>query len=213
MSSRPAPRGALIVLEGLDRSGKSTQCSLLASSLSSSGTPSELWRFPDRGTAIGQMIDAYLASRGPDLSDAAVHLLFSANRWEKAAALEAKLAEGTTLVVDRYAFSGVAFTAAKKVPGLGLEWCKAPDAGLPAPDAVMLLAVTPEVAAARGGYGAERYERKEIQEEVARQVIPGERVGCGYGRVCRGIRSIERQIESGSLTPHPFPLLPPHLLS
>ena len=36
----------------------------------------------------------------------------------------AALLQGRTLVVDRYAYSGAAFTAAKKVPGLDLEWCK-----------------------------------------------------------------------------------------
>lgn len=36
-----------------------------------------------------------------------------------------KLQQGTTLVVDRYSFSGAVFTAAKKTPGLDLEWCKA----------------------------------------------------------------------------------------
>ena len=34
------------------------------------------------------------------------------------------LRQGTTLVVDRFAFSGAAFTAAKGVPGLNLDWCK-----------------------------------------------------------------------------------------
>jgi thymidylate kinase len=43
--------------------------------------------------------------------------LFSGSR----SLMEAKLREGTTLVVDRYSFSGVAFSAAK---GLDLNWCK-----------------------------------------------------------------------------------------
>ena len=34
--------------------------------------------------------------------------------------MEAKLRAGVTLVVDRYSYSGVAFTAAKKSPGHGL---------------------------------------------------------------------------------------------
>ncbi len=34
------------------------------------------------------------------------------------------LKRGTTLVVDRFALSGAAFTAAKGVPGLNLDWCK-----------------------------------------------------------------------------------------
>ena len=35
-----------------------------------------------------------------------------------------KLYSGTTLIVDRYAFSGAVFTAAKKAPGLDLDWAK-----------------------------------------------------------------------------------------
>lgn len=110
-TTRTMGRGAFIVFEGVDRSGKSTQSLRLVQTLQASGVrPShikraahdlkiqkppltlvqrvcvqanaELWRFPDRSTATGQMIDAYLQSKS-DLDDAAVHLLFSANRWEK----------------------------------------------------------------------------------------------------------------------------------
>lgn len=74
-----------------------------------------------------------------------------------------KLAAGTTVVADRYAYSGVAFTAAKGAPGLDRAWCQAPDAGLPAPDAVFFLDLSAEAAEARGGYGEERYEKAEFQ--------------------------------------------------
>jgi dTMP kinase len=40
------------------------------------------------------------------------------------ALMEATLKAGTTLVVDRYSYSGVAFTAAK---GLDFQWCKVRD--------------------------------------------------------------------------------------
>jgi dTMP kinase len=79
-------RGALIVLEGLDRSGKSSQCARLLSYLEGQGCRAEGWRFPDRGTSVGQMISAYLANES-QLDDRTVHLLFSANRWEKRYAL------------------------------------------------------------------------------------------------------------------------------
>ena len=81
-SAGPQPRGAFIVFEGADRAGKSTQCQMLVDHLTASGVAAELWRFPDRTTAIGKMINAYLTSQA-DIDDAAVHLLFSANRWEK----------------------------------------------------------------------------------------------------------------------------------
>ena len=34
------------------------------------------------------------------------------------------LAGGTTLVLDRYSYSGVAYTAAKGVPHLSIDYCK-----------------------------------------------------------------------------------------
>lgn len=34
------------------------------------------------------------------------------------------LQQGTTLVVDRYSYSGIVFTSSKKLPGLDLNWCK-----------------------------------------------------------------------------------------
>ena len=73
------------------------------------------------------------------------------HRWEKEKQIQKRLAEGTNIIIDRfslfyfvdneiltltfdslptrYAFSGVAFSAAK--PGLSLSWCKQPDVGLP----------------------------------------------------------------------------------
>jgi dTMP kinase len=54
----------------------------------------------------------------------------------------------------RYAYSGVAFSGAK--PGLSVEWCTAPDVGLPAPDAVIYLARAVEGAMLRGQFGQER---------------------------------------------------------
>ncbi|GFQ04557.1 thymidylate kinase [Phtheirospermum japonicum] len=156
-------RGALVVLEGLDRCGKTSQCGRLHSYLEESGHAVELWRFPDRNTGVGQMISSYLANQ-TNLDDRAIHLLFSANRWEKRSLMESKLRSGTTLIVDRYSFSGVAFSSAK---GLDVDWCKAPEAGLLAPDVVVYLDISPEKAAERGGYGGERYEKLEFQKTVA----------------------------------------------
>ena len=66
-------------------------------------------------------------------------------------------------MVDRYSYSGAAFTAAK---GLSLDWCLQCEVGLPAPDCVVFLAISPADAAARGGFGEERYETREMQTRV-----------------------------------------------
>ncbi|KAL5864440.1 hypothetical protein ACOSQ3_001954 [Xanthoceras sorbifolium] len=156
-------RGALVVLEGLDRCGKTSQSSRLVSYLEGLGHSVELWRFPDRTTSVGQMISSYLSNQS-ELDDRTIHLLFSANRWEKRSMMETKLKSGVTLILDRYSYSGVAFSSAK---GVDVEWCKAPEIGLLAPDLVLYLDMPPEKAAERGGYGDERYERLEFQRKVA----------------------------------------------
>jgi dTMP kinase len=196
----PPPRGAFIVFEGADRAGKSTQVARLAAQLTAAGVRAEAWRFPERSTAVGGMIDAYLKSAA-ELDDAAVHLLFSANRWERRAALLAALGSGTTLIVDRYAYSGVAFTAAKRAPGLGRAWCAASDVGLPAPDAVFFLDLAPEEAARRGGFGEERYETTAMQAAVAEEFAALRAGGGGAWRVFdagQGVEALAAEIAAAA---------------
>ena len=92
-------RGKLVVFEGLDKAGKSTQCSRLVENLRYNGYEVRHIRFPgkfdcriqclacsyhlDRTTIIGKMIDAYLKGEESQ-EDHVIHLLFSANRWELA---------------------------------------------------------------------------------------------------------------------------------
>ena len=158
-------RGALIIFEGLDRIGKTTQSKLLHDYLSGEGALlCERLAFPDRSTQIGALIDAYL-QRKVDFNDQTIHLLFSANRWERIDAMRTKLLQGCTLIVDRYAYSGVAFSQAK---GLDHRWCQSCDVGLLKPDLVLYfhrdkesdgLALT----------GDERYETKPFQDKVEAQ--------------------------------------------
>ncbi|PTB69289.1 hypothetical protein BBK36DRAFT_1110900 [Trichoderma citrinoviride] len=158
-------RGAFIVLEGLDRSGKTTQVKLLEQRFVEEGRPVKVMRFPDRTTPIGQMIDGYLKNH-VDLNDHAIHLLFSANRWEAANQIRAYLDAGITVVSDRFYHSGIVYSAAKKNPHLPLAWARAPDTGLPRPDVVLFLDLDEEAARARGGWGSEKYEKEELQRTV-----------------------------------------------
>ncbi|KAK7090498.1 hypothetical protein V1264_010286 [Littorina saxatilis] len=162
--STSANRGAFIVFEGCDKSGKSTQCSLLVERLNRDGISAQLLKFPDRTTTIGKMIDSYL-QQSCQLEDHSIHLLFAANRWEAMPKMNELLNSGVTLVVDRYSFSGVAFSSAK--PELSMEWCREPERGLLRPDRVFYLTVGAEVASQRGDFGAERYEKKDFQAKVA----------------------------------------------
>ncbi|KFB46921.1 AGAP005260-PA-like protein [Anopheles sinensis] len=162
MSEQQHKRGVFIVFEGCDRAGKTTQCKQLVNKLNDAGHSAQFMNFPDRTTQCGQLINGYL-TRKDDFTDEGIHLMFTLNRWEKMKEMEKLLRSGVHLIVDRYSFSGVAFSAAK---GLDMEWCKAPEAGLLKPDLVVLLTLSPEAIAKRGGFGDERYEVAEFQKRV-----------------------------------------------
>ena len=156
-------RGSLIVFEGIDRCGKTTQCKILVDKLRTLDQPCKFIQFPNRKTDIGKIIDSYL-KKEIELDDHAVHLLFSANRWELHSEIIQALKDGICVIVDRYSFSGVCFTGAKN--GFDLDWCMSPEKGLPAPDIVFFLNLPIQDSIKRSGYGEERYENKEFQTLV-----------------------------------------------
>lgn len=169
-------RGLFVVFEGLDRSGKSTHSRLLAEHLEGEA-PVRWMCFPDRSTPIGSLLDLYLRKQA-SLSFSAVHLLFSANRWEQAASIAEDLSSGTHVICDRYAFSGAAYSVAN---GLDLGFCKASDRGLPTPDLVCFMRVGAEEAARREDYGLTLYEYPEMQAKVAKAFdLPGLRAGVAW---------------------------------
>jgi dTMP kinase len=111
------------------------------------------------------MINSYLTGTAQQ-EDHAIHLLFSANRWEAIGSILSDLDKGITVIVDRYSFSGAVYSAAKDNPNLSLHWAWAPEIGLPRPDVALFLHISPEDAARRGGFGAERYETTKMQSRV-----------------------------------------------
>lgn len=162
-------RGRLILIEGLDRSGKSSQAKILEERL----RKSKLVKFPERSTKVGAIINEYLTRSDFQLSDQTAHLLFSANRWELSSQILEWLHEGFFVVLDRYIYSGVAYSLAKLRAGLStspemcdVNWLFGPDRGLPEPDATIFLTLPIEVLCERKGWGEERYEDKVFQQMV-----------------------------------------------
>lgn len=156
-----AKRGRLILIEGLDRTGKTTQCSLLSKDLNF-----EYYKFPNRETPIGRIINEYL-TKNMQLSDQSIHLLFSSNRWELQETIRAKLDAGVDCILDRYVYSGLAYSAAKEVPNMDLKWCLQPDTGLLKPDLTIFL--TNDSYNDNKGFGEEIYETTTFQNNVKRK--------------------------------------------
>lgn len=116
------------------------------------GRKAKYINFPDRTTECGTLINSYLTNK-QEFNGETIHLLFTINRWEAMKNMEKLLKDGITLIVDRYSYSGVAFSTAK---GLDFEWCKAPERGLLKPDLVFLLNLPSAALANRCGFGEER---------------------------------------------------------
>lgn len=101
-------RGLLIVFEGCDKTGKSTQCKLLFEELKQKNIEVRMISFPNRTTQTGKIIDQYLKGN-IYLSDEDIHILFSKNRWEIIDTIKTNILNGITIIIDRYSYSGIAF--------------------------------------------------------------------------------------------------------
>lgn len=112
-------RGLLIVLEGIDQSGKTTAAKLLKNKLEKSNFKTIIQSFPDKSILSGQIINSYLQGNSK-LSSQELHLLYSLNRQEKKEEMENKLREGYNIICDRYTHSGIAYSLAN---GLDYNYC------------------------------------------------------------------------------------------
>ena len=107
----------LVVLEGLDGAGKSTQVKKLRTYLESLYGSLEYVHFPRYDAPVyGDLISRFL--RGDFGSNEAVHpqlvaLLFAEDRHGAAPSMKETLARGEVMLLDRYVFSNIAYQCAK----------------------------------------------------------------------------------------------------
>jgi len=105
-------RGLLIVLEGIDGSGKTTQARSLLGRLRRRGWPAAFFREPSRGR-WGREIRRLAARDGSLTPEGELDLFLKDRRENVARNLEPALARGRTVVLDRYYFSTIAYQGAK----------------------------------------------------------------------------------------------------
>lgn len=143
--SKSSDRGKVIVLEGTDKAGKTTQSRMLLEALKLSGKVCVVLDFPDYTTPIGMEIRAFLDGRR-DYPAEAKHLLFSANRWEKKKEIESMVENGTIVIMNRYWQSNLVYGVSN---GMDEGWLLRLDRGLPKEDIVIALLVNPGTSSKR----------------------------------------------------------------
>lgn len=101
--------GKLIIIEGIDGSGKTTQTKLLVERLKKQGRVVKSIHFPQHGQDVfGNLVDAYLQGQfgpAPKLDYRLASTLYALDRFEAKAKIERWLQSGYWVVLDRYAES------------------------------------------------------------------------------------------------------------
>src|SRR3954465_4838066 len=160
----------LIVLEGLDGAGPTTQARRLVDPLRATGRPAHLTREPSDGP-IGRLIREMLtgdhAIPGQRIAQATFGLMFAADRLDHIQReVDPALAAGTIVVSDRWYHSSLAYQGSEEER----TWIAVLNRAARGPDLTFFLEVPAEVAAARrdaAGRPAELYDDARVQRRVA----------------------------------------------
>lgn len=209
---------SLIVLEGLDGSGKTTQTALLEKALGQNGKVRRV-SFPDYDSPSSALVKMYLAgefgSRPEDVNAYAAGVFYAVDRiasykrnWQK------DYLDGVTILTDRYATSNLVYQMTKLPENQweayiqwieDLEYTKL---GLPRPDLVIFLDMPVEISQQ---LLMKRYQgdgsKKDIHErdldflracgECARfaaRTLDWKVIPCGANGKALGLEEIHRQV-------------------
>ena len=162
----------LIVLEGIDGCGKTTQAELLVATLAESGKNARRVREPG-GTVLGERLRSLLLDPATTACPTAELFTYLAARAQLVdEILRPALARGEWLVLDRFWYSTVAYQGY----GLGLDptavtaACRLAVGGLK-PDAALWLDVPVAVAAARRAAGRTAVDRIEARGDAYQEKV------------------------------------------
>jgi dTMP kinase len=146
------PKGKIIVFEGIDKAGKTTQAKLLEKKL---GSKCARIDFPDYSTPVGKEIKQFLDGKR-NYPDEVKMMLLSANRWEKKGEIEKMVSKGTTVIMNRYYQSNLVYGISK---GLKLDWLLSLDNGLPKADLVIVIDIHPKTLVSRSKNVVDTFEK------------------------------------------------------
>ena len=172
--------GKLIVIEGLDGSGKGTQTARLAQTLAEQGAAVRKVSFPDYASDSSALVKMYLAGefgpRADDVNAYAASCFYAVDRYAsyKKDWKRDHDNDNGVVIADRYTTSNAVHQCAKldKKEWDGyLDWLfdfEYNKLGIPAPDLVIYLRVAPEVSREllSGRYGGDE-QKKDIHEKDA----------------------------------------------
>ncbi len=163
-------RGYLIAFEGIDGTGKSTHCKLLAEYLEDIGLDVLRLREPTNGIWGKKIREVIAKGRNGVSPEEELELFINDRKDDVKRNIKPALAKNRVVLIDRYYLSTAAYQGA-----LGLDpesICRSNEVFAPAPDLVLLFVTSPEeclkrIEESREGFSS--FERMDYLKEV--QVI------------------------------------------
>lgn len=160
MSERQDSTPRFVVLESIDRGGKSTQLEALAVALRARGLDVALTAYPDETAPVtGPLITAFRQGALPMVPDVDAdpevqmllgQMLFSLNRREKATYLESLLSSHQLVISSRYQLSGRTYAEGKGISSASIGALhEALEADLRQPDLTLVIDADPDAVANR----------------------------------------------------------------
>jgi dTMP kinase len=180
--------GRLIVIEGLDGAGTTTQTKRLVEHLNAYGRKAHATREPSDGPVgrlIREMLTGDHAIEGQKLSQGTFGLLFAADRLDHMQReVDPKIADGTTVISDRWYHSSLAYQGT----GADRDWITMLNSRARKPELTIFLQVRPEVAAQRR---AAARRKEELFEDLRMQ----QEVDAGYKATIAELKALGERIE------------------
>ena len=156
-------KGFFVCIEGLDKSGKTTQSRILVRNLNRIGFKASFTTEPSRGE-VGRFIRAQVLRRRKRVPSVIEALLFAADRYDHSEReIKPMLQDGIVVVSDRYVYSSLAYQGAA---GLDLVWIREINRFSLVPDLAIYIDVPVTVLARRIKSNRSVMERTKTQRMV-----------------------------------------------
>lgn len=167
-------KNKFIVFEGIDGSGKSTQCSLLYDFIKSENIPVKLLAEPTSGE-YGQKIRKMLQSETPLPVDEQIRLFIEDRMQDYQLNIKPCMEQGVTVVMDRYFYSNAAYQGSVEILPSDIIRRNI-DRGFPEPDRVYYIDIPTDLAMKRitertGSGKTELFEKRDFLETVRKNFL------------------------------------------